>query len=157
MSTVEIPYEYGPEAFDLTEVLAVIEPFAHNLHWYLIEFDPSVFVAVKGNYELPAPAWVLALWRSVEETTGGVRVDWQTLQAFSTHVTQTADALVIALKPEQAVPPEPLDLNSSYFTIVLQAHDATLWAITSEDNELLGAAFKRFPAATTVEKTYRYH
>lgn len=157
MGTIEIPYEYGAAAFGMKETLPLIEPLAAALDWYVVEFEPSSMVGEGGNRELAPPRWVSALRHEIEQSEQPLRIEWQTLKAFSSYVGHTDNALLIGLRPGQSLPCEPIDLNSPDLVIVLQAVDSTLWAITSEQRELLEVLHEHFKDAKMVSGTSRYY
>ena len=48
MPTVEISDSNDEVlSFDLADVLAVLEPFARNLEWYIVELDPTVLLGAR--------------------------------------------------------------------------------------------------------------
>jgi hypothetical protein len=159
MPTVEIRYEAGecPATFDLTDILASVEPFVDGLTWYFVEFDPVLLLGADGTPNTVPPSWVSSLWREIEKGESHVKVEWQTLREFARHVAQTNMALLVGLDSSQELPPEPLDLNSPHLAIVIQALDAHMWAITTRSAQLIKAIKAQFQKAKIVEKTQRYY
>jgi|SRR5580693_4682890 hypothetical protein len=159
MTTVEIKSETGDYAaeFNLSDILMLVEPFAKGLVWYLVEFDPVQLLGADGTPNTVPPVWVSSLWHEVEKGENRTKVDWQTLRAFARYVAQSNMALLIALDPGENLPPEPLDLNSPEFAIVIQCLDAYMWAITTQSTPLIQAIKSKFKDAEVVEKTQRYH
>lgn len=157
MPTIEIFEGKGDLSFDLAQVLAVIEPSTSTLEWYAVEFEPTFLVGPDGTKEQSPPQWVLDLWHRIENCKNGIKVSWQELKEFAKHAGQTINALFIAIRPGHPPPVEPLDLNSSTYEIVVQAFDATMWAITSQNEALLDTLRKHFKDTKIVAQTSRYY
>jgi hypothetical protein len=157
MPTLEIyRSDEGPD-LDLTRILVAIEPFASSLSWYLIEFDPVMFVGGDGLRETPHPEWVLSLWHKIRSGRDTTRVEWRQLMDFARHVGQTDMALLIGIEPSEIPPHEPIDLNSPDFAVVIQALDGNIWAVTTRNVGLIEAFKAQFTTAREVEKAQRYY
>lgn len=157
MPTIEIFQGRGASSFDLSEILALIEPFTDGLEWYAFEFEPTFLLGKDGTNKQAPPEWVLTLWHRIEEAENGIKVDFQEMKKFATYVGQTINALFIAIGSGGTPPVEPIDLNSPQYDIVVQAFDATLWAVTSHDQTLIETIEKHFTDTKIVAQTSRYY
>ncbi len=155
MPTIEIS-DQGQAAlsFDLIDILTVIEPFSLGLEWYFMEFELGSFVGADQQNVRPS---VIALWDRIQESKNGIRISWQELKDFARNVRQTDMALLLALRPGNEPPMEPLDLNSQQFDIVVQAVDFSFWAVTTRNDELIARLNDHFKSTQIVESTRRYH
>ena len=77
--------------------------------------------------------------------------DELTKRSFSCFIDQ------LGTDPDKNLPEEPLDLNSFDFAIVIQCVDAYMWAITTQNAQLVEAIKSKFKNAEVVGKTQRYH
>lgn len=152
MPTLEIFDKHnGFLSFDLRDVLEVIEPLASRLDWYVVEFEPAVMATAEGS----PPNWVTELWHKSE--TGAVeRLSWKRLKQLSTHVTQTMNALFVAVDQGGPAPAPSLDPNDEQYRLVIQAVDTSFWAVTSHDENVLQALRGRFHDLKLRSATQRY-
>src|SRR6266849_2466942 len=156
MPTLEIFDQHnGFLSFDLHDILEVIEPFASQLCWYVIEFEPAVVSAAESNGKGSPPSWVTELWQKSE--TGVVQcLSWTRLKKLSTYVTQTRNALFVAIDPGTPAPDPSLDPNDERYRLVIQAVDTTFWAVTTRAENVLPALKKRFNDVKLQSATKRY-
>lgn len=157
MPTIEISDEdSGVLSFDLSDILAILEPFAREFEWYIFEFVPSVFV---GANDAPprVERWVVALWHQVEESKAPIKLSWTQLMKFACNVMQTERAMLFALKPGSVLPDPPLDLNSDEFEIVVQGVDTSFWAITTRNATIIDQLTVRFKDTKIVPRTAAYY
>src|SRR5258708_4030375 len=131
MPTIEINSTDEQIDLSLTEILALVEPFADHLAWYCIEFEPVLLVGDDGTKNTHPPVWASSLWREIQKSAGGIKLEWQTLKAFARFVVQTDMALIVGLDHETKLPAEPFDLNGPEFVVVVQCLDPGMWAMTS--------------------------
>lgn len=158
MTTIEIlDREQGYFSPELKEMLRVIGPFGEDLEWYVVEFEPAFLLGSDGLANQHLPGWIRELLDEVRMASSGVRIDWTKLREFSMFVGQTESALLIATKPGEAAPVEPIDLNNPVWEIVLQAFDASLWAVTSSNQALLDAITTAFRQTKVVASASRYY
>jgi hypothetical protein len=155
MPTLEISdQDNGYLAFDLGDILEVIEQFALQLCWYVVEFEPVGLAATEDGEGSP-PTWVTELWQTSE--TGAVQcLSWARLKELATHVTQTMDALFVATDQGTAAPTPSLDPNDEQFKLVIQAVDTSFWAVTSRDDNVLNSLKERFHDVRLLPATQRY-
>jgi hypothetical protein len=137
MSTVEIhdEDERGILAFDLTNIADVVEPFATNLDWYVVEFEPVGLIG--SNNSADPPLWVAALYKRLKTESHSVKIEWSTLKQFAHYIKQTIDMTLIGVLPGGTQPTVPIDINDLKYEIVIQAIDTSLWAVTSRNRDLL--------------------
>ncbi len=126
----------------MDDVLSLIEPFGCSLDWYFIELEPSNWTRI-DEWVTP-PKWVSAWWHEIGQGNL-LKLQWETLKAFSKHTGHVDNALIVAVTSAKLLPSEPLDLNGPDFEIVLQAFDSCLWAITSAEKELADVLCGHFP------------
>jgi hypothetical protein len=155
MPTLEIfDKRNGFLAFDLRDLLNVIEPFAARLDWYVVEFEPAV-LATTEEHEQGSPSWVTELWHKSE--AGAVEpMSWERLKDLSTHITQTMNGLFVATDSGSPAPSSTLDPNDDRYRLVVQAVDTSFWAVTSYDENVLQALKERFTDVKLLPATKRY-
>jgi hypothetical protein len=158
MTTLEIrEFEEGEFLIGIQPILSVIETFAVDLDWYLVEFTPSVLVGDFDSAE-PPPQWIKELRYDHDygKSTNLPKMSWQELQHLSKYVVQFVGVLLIATKTGHASPVEPIDLNSEDWEMVVQAVDSSFWVITSQNQKLLEAVRAKFSDVHTTDATRRY-
>lgn len=155
MPTVEIfDQQNGLLSFDLGDLLEVIAPFASRLDWYVVEFEPAVLTAAQGKPDSP-PIWVTELWHKSE--AGAVQaITWEQLKELSTYVSQTMNALFVAMDLGAPTPSSSLDPNNERYKLVIQAVDTSFWAVTTHDEDLVQALKARFKSVKLQPATQRY-
>jgi hypothetical protein len=143
-------------AFDMVDILQLIEPFATGLRWYIARCE--IVCLVNGTSEIKdaIPAWVLGLRSTLADSKEIVAIEWDTLKEFARNILQTEWANLIAVNPGATPPAEPLDLNNPAFEIVVQAVDTGFWAITTRNDALIANVANHFKATKIVEKAVRY-
>jgi hypothetical protein len=156
MATIEIfDRDQGGTFPDLKDLLSVIEPFGSNLDWYLVEFEPWLLAGAEGSTSAP-PEWVVDLSDAVRKDSTGHKLDWVGLNSLAKYIGQIENILLLATSKRAPSPRVPIDLNSPEWLIVLQAIDATFWAVTSRNEALLDAIRSRFHKTETVTSATRY-
>ena len=157
MPTVEISDSNDEVlSFDLADILAVLEPFARNLEWYIVELDPMVLLGAND----PKPAvksWVLELLKQIKVSSSPVKLSWEMLSDLSRNIVQTEMGLLFAIEPSGEVPNQPFDLNSDKFEVVIQGVDTSFWAVTTRKNNIVDQLKQRFREVEIVASTRTYY
>ena len=155
MPTLEIfDKRNGFLSFDLGDLLEVIAPFASHLDWYVVQFEPAV-LGRQDKAKGSPPSWVTELWQKSE--AGVVQaVSWKRLKELSAHITQTMNALLVAIDPGTPALSSVLDPNDECYRLVIQAVDTSFWAVTTRDENVLQALRTRFNDVKLQPATQRY-
>lgn len=139
-------------AFDMIDILELIEPFASDLRWYIARCDIVCFVNGQSEREGAVPAWVLGLRDALLHSKEIIAIEWDTLKEFARCILQTEWADLIAVKPGAAPPAEPLDLNNPAYEIVVQVVDSGYWAVATRNDVLIALLANHFRVTKLVDK-----
>jgi hypothetical protein len=157
MTTAEISDSNGEIlSFDLADILMILEPFARNLEWHVVELETSVLVGASDPQPSVKP-WVIELLNQIRMNSTPTRILWDRLFDLSRNIIQTEMGLLLAIKPGNEPPRHPFDLNSERFEIVVQGVDNTFWAVTSHDDEIINQLKRRFKDVQVVAGTQIYY
>lgn len=126
--------ETGVLALDLRDILRLIGP-RPELEWYLLELE--------AMGRLTGGETILELEKRITESPTGIRMSWTQLSELADQLTQTINATLVAVKPNAALPTLPLKQQPG-LEIAIEAIDSTVWAISTNDQNLVGRFQKNF-------------
>ncbi|MBV8820258.1 MAG: hypothetical protein JO022_17995 [Acidobacteriaceae bacterium] len=120
--------------FDMKEVLSALPSIADRLQWYVLDVE-----AVGSG---PNGEPIMDFERSVASSEHGVKLSWEDLGKLAKNVEQTVNATLVGGSARQ---PPSLPLPSSYpATIVVEAIDSSLWAVSSPYTEVIESIQRSF-------------
>lgn len=154
MPTVEI-YDLDERqilAFDLIEILTLLEPYCDQLDWYLMEFQPAVY-----EPEVDANPWVLELEDKIKNSASPVKLPWRILKEFADNVLQTEFAVIVAVQPGAPPPTTPrFKLNSDQLEIVIEMFDFHLGSVTTRSQTIVDLLRSYFKNTKITERNTLY-
>src|SRR4029077_1183607 len=99
MTTAEISDSNGEIlSFDLADILMILEPFARNLEWHVVELETSVLVGASDPQPSVKP-WIIELLNQIRMNSTPTRILWDRLFDLSRNIIQTEMGLLLAIKP----------------------------------------------------------
>jgi len=119
----------GPLAFDLIDLLRIIEPEGGRLNWAIFELE-ALGQPKCGN--------LLDLEKAANESESGLPMSWQELKELAENLLQVIWGLFVAVRPGQPFPSkQPLSQLLPHTELLLRAFDSSHWAIYAREDFFL--------------------
>jgi hypothetical protein len=94
--------------------------------------------------ELPDQEPQLNLERRINSSKNGLVVTWHDLNEIARGLFQTINGILVGLSPDHAPPTVPVANDYSGPFIIIEAIDSSLWAVTSNDESVIGNIQRHF-------------